>query len=239
MASTEPVGRTGESAQRAYARFAGLMYLVVLAFDVAGLIIASVIGGNGSFVETSHRIVASETLYRAGLCCSLAGSLSTILLAVALWVTVRPVDVNLATMALLFRVVESATGALGVVTGFAALQIHLQVSQAGAFDASQLGALADLNAHGVATDIGAIFYSVAAIVFWYLFLRSRYIPRALSVWGLFAAVLYLTVWFVALVLPSASVVTVYGSGPILIAELSTALWLLIAGIDTRPRASLG
>jgi hypothetical protein len=40
--------------------------------------------------------MASETLYRLGLCCSLVGRLSTILLAIGLYVAVKPVDGNLA-----------------------------------------------------------------------------------------------------------------------------------------------
>jgi hypothetical protein len=37
-----------------------------------------------------------------------------------------------------------------------------------------------------------------------------------------------------LILPDASGLVVYGSLPILIAELSTGLWLLIKGISTPP-----
>jgi hypothetical protein len=43
--------------------------------------------------------MASEQLYRIGLCCSLVGNLSTILLAIGLYVTVKPVEGNLAMMA--------------------------------------------------------------------------------------------------------------------------------------------
>src|SRR5260370_8976218 len=91
-----------ESTQRAYARFAGLMYFVVLAFDIAGAVIVSSIAGNGNFVETSHRIMASETLYRIGLCCSLTASLSTILLPIALYAPVKPSTGNLPILPLSF-----------------------------------------------------------------------------------------------------------------------------------------
>jgi len=59
--------RSADKSQRAYARFAGLMYLIVLMLDIAGLVIVSSIGGAGSFVEVSHRIIASEQLYRISL----------------------------------------------------------------------------------------------------------------------------------------------------------------------------
>jgi hypothetical protein len=229
--------RTAENSQRAYARFAGLMYFLVLAFDIAGLLIESSIGGNGNFLETSHRIMASETLYRIGLCCALVGGLSTILLAIGLYVAVKPIDGNLAMMALMFRVAEAATGATGIIIAFTILQIHLAANHANAFDANQLGALADLSS-GVGTEISAIFFSVGSTIFFYVFLKSHYIPRILSAWGIFTSLIYLAFWFMSLVLPQYSAIVVpYASVPILTAELSTGLWLLIVGIKLPPRKS--
>src|ERR1700736_3504065 len=101
-----------DDSQRRYARFAGFMYLVVLMFDIAGALIVSGIGGTGTFVEISNRITASELLYRIGLALALVGTLSTIPLAIGLYVAVKPAAANLALMALLFRVVEAATGAV-------------------------------------------------------------------------------------------------------------------------------
>src|SRR5258708_16269215 len=220
-----------ESTQRAYARFAGLMYFVVLVFDIAGAVIVSSIAGNGNFVETSHRIMASETLYRIGLCCALAGSLSTILLAIGLYVAVKPADGNLAMTALLFRVAEAAIGGMGIVIAFTVLQIHLAANHANAFSTNQLGALADLSS-GVGTQVSAIFFCVGSTIFFYVFLRSNYIPRVLSAWGIFASLVYAVVWFVSLILPQYSATAVaYGSLPILIAELSTGLWLLMKGVN--------
>src|SRR5712691_4221886 len=218
--------QTAEASQLAYARFAGLMYFLVLGFDIAGLLIVSSIGGGGNFVETSHRIIASETLYRLGLCCSLVGSLSTILLAIGLYAAVKPVDGNLAMMALLFRVAEAATGGVGIIIAFSVLQIHLAANHANAFDANQLGALAGLSS-GVGTEVSALFFSLGSTIFFSVFLKSRYIPRVLSACGIFASLVYAAVWFVSLILPQYSATAVaFGSVPILIAELSTGLWLL-------------
>jgi len=212
------------------------MYFVVLGFDIAGLLIISRITQNGNFVETSHRIMASEQLYRAGLCCSLIGSLSTVLLAIGLYVAVKPVDRNLAMMALLFRVVESAAGATGIIIAFTVLRIHLAANHASAFDVNQLDALAQLGSSGVATEVSAIFFSLGSALFFYVFLKSNYIPRILSAWGVFASLVYMAFWFMSLILPQYSATaTTYASGPILIAEVSTGLWLLIVGIKLNSR----
>src|SRR6266705_4696497 len=85
-----------QDSQRTYARAAGLFYLLVLAFDIAGLVRTSSIEGGGDFGTTARNIVASQGLYRLGLCFGLIGSMATIGLAIGLYVTLKPVDRNLA-----------------------------------------------------------------------------------------------------------------------------------------------
>src|SRR2546429_4687406 len=102
-ASDVVVDQGARNSQRAYARAAGLFYLLVLAFDIAGLVITSSIEGGGDFGQTARNIVASQGLYRIGLSLALIGSISTIPLAIGLYVTLKPVDRNLALTALLFR----------------------------------------------------------------------------------------------------------------------------------------
>ena len=205
------------------------MYLVVLVLDIVGGLIVSTIGGTGTFVEVSHRVLTYETLYRVGLCISLAGSLATILLAFSLYTTLKRVDENLTMMALLFRVAETVIGAVGIVIAFSVLQIQLAANHAGAFETNQLRALADFSPAGI--QISAIFFCIGSAAFFYVFLKSGYIPRILSAWGIFASLVFMAVWFTDLILPNHSgLVTILGSLPILIAEVGTALWLLIVGI---------
>jgi len=223
--------RPVDDAQRAYARAAGLFYLLVLAFDIAGLIITSSIEGGGGFADAARHVGASEGLYRLGLSLSLLGSLSTIPLGLCLYVTVKPVDGNLALMALLFRSAEAAVGAIGIVGAFGLLQLYLAANHPGPLDSGQLRALMALDPLGMSTEVAAIFFSTGSTIFFYLFLKSRYIPRILSGWGLFASVVYLAAWFTELAVPGTpALVNVLASLPILIAEVSTGLWLLIAGI---------
>ena len=222
---------TAQDTQRAYARAAGLFYLLVLALDIAGLVITSSIEGGGGFAATAGRVGASELVYRVGLCLSLLGSMSTIALAIGLYVTLKPVDGNLALTALLFRSAEAVIGAVGIVGAFATLQIYLAANHAAAFDANQLHALTVLHPLAVSTDVAAIFFCTGSTIFFYLFFKTQYIPRMLSGLGVFASVLYLAMWFANLVAPGLpGLVQVIGSIPILIAEVGTGLWLLIRGI---------
>jgi Domain of unknown function (DUF4386) len=221
------------SSQRAYARLAGLMYLLVLAFDISGLIVGFFVAGDGDFAAQAHRIISLETLYRFSLTLALAGAVSTVLLAVGLYVTVKPLDPNLATMVLVFRVSEAAIGAVAIVGSFSALQLYRAGVGTGPFDAAQLGALQHLAESGAGTAVAAIFFCLGSTIFFYLLSRSTYIPRALSLWGLFSSLLYLAYWWFGLVVPDyPGAVTIVASLPILVAEVSTGLWLLIRGIKT-------
>jgi hypothetical protein len=230
-----------ESSQQAYARFAGLMYLLVDALDIGSVVILAKVSGSGGFVAIAHNISASETLYRIGICFGLAGILSTVLLAAGLYVTVRPVDANLAITALLFRLVEVAIAGVAIVLAFATLQIYLDANRTSAFDASQLAVLSDLSSllslapTGIATVVSVIFFSVGSAIFFYLFLRSAYIPRILAAGGLIASLLSLVTFVASLiVVQSSGLLLGIGGLPIGIAEILTGLWLLIRGIKTQP-----
>jgi hypothetical protein len=231
--------RLARGTQSSYARFAGLMYFFTV-FDVAGVVILSRISGSGTFLNTAHSIAASETLYRIGLLCGLLGTMSTVLLAVGLYVTLKPVDANVAMTALLFRLAESVIGGVAIVFGFANLQIYLEAHHASAFDAGQLGALADLvsrtSAAGI--NISVIFFSVGSTLFFYLFLRSNYIPRFLAVWGVLGSLVCMAAFAGNLLLQQSSDALLgIGGLPIGIAEPVLGLWLLIRGINTRTHAS--
>jgi hypothetical protein len=220
-----------ERMQHRYARLAGLMLLVVLGLSIVGLALTSLIAGDGTFDERAQRIIASEGLYRFGLVCALGGSLATIVLAMSFYVAVRPRDGNLAMMALLFRTGESVIGALGIVLAFATLSA---VRATSAVDPNQVGALADLLSASPTAEVAAIFFSVGSTIFFYVLLGSTYIPKALAAWGCFASALYAVMWITRLLIPESSGLVVVGSLPILVAELSTGLWLLLKGIETQP-----
>ncbi len=226
-----------ERTQRVYARFAGLIYLFTV-FDLSGVVIVSRITGSGSFLATAHSVAAWETLYRIGLISGLIGDLSTILLAVALYVTLRSIDGNLALTAMLFRLAESAIGGVMVVLAFATLHIYLDANHGSALGANELSEFANVasSSTSVATNVSVVFFSVGSTIFFYLFLRSGYIPRALALWGLLGSLFCFGAFVANLALPTSSELLIgIGGLPIGIAEPIVGLWLLFRGINTEPQ----
>ena len=111
--------------QVAYARFAGFMFLLVNAAYMVGLAIISRFAVPGNIAETAHRILQSELLYRLGLASLLMGALGTVFLAMGLYVAVRPIDGNLAMLALVFRIAEATIFGVLSVLNFGELPIVL------------------------------------------------------------------------------------------------------------------
>jgi hypothetical protein len=236
---TPMAARIEGASQSSYARFAGVMYFFTV-FDISGVVILSTISGTGTFLDTAHRIAASETLYRIGLLCGVVGTLSTVLLAIGLYVTLKLVDGSLAMTALLFRLAESVMGGVAIVFSFANLQIYLEANHASAFDAGQLSALADLvsRTSAVGINISVIFFAAGSTIFFYLFLKSAYIPRFLALWGLVGSLFCMAAFVGNLLLPQSSGALLgVGGLPIGIAEPVLGLWLLIRGINTHAHAS--
>jgi len=210
------------------------MYLLVDFAYLMGLFIISRFQVAGSPIETAHKIVASEALYRIGLSSLLVGALCTVFLAAALYGTVQAIDNKLALQALVFRVVEATVFAVVCILNFAFLQLYVVPGHLNAFDATQLSAILSLRlaASIVGFNVAAIFFSMGSILFFYLFLKSTYLPKALSTLGLFGSLLIPIVCFGSLIAPQAATWLSFGWIPVGLAEIAAGLWLLIKGAAT-------
>lgn len=188
--------------QRAWARIAGLMYWIVLVADLAGMQL--------------HATAMGRPLM-------LAGSLFTVPLALGLYHAVRSVQAALARSALLFRLLEAALGSMSTVAGFMVVRTRLADSSLGA----SLLHIVDWNN---TTAFPAFVFTIGSTIFFYLFVKSGYIPRVLAWWGVFASVVAMAACLVHLLRPSFPAMTMYPWIPMLLAETSTGLWLLIKGV---------
>ena len=72
-----------------------------------------------------------------------------------------------------------------------------------------------------------VFYCIGGILFYYLFLKSKYIPKALSIFGIVVA----SLGFIGEVFAIFGYdVPLYVFLPILPFELAIGLWLMVKGI---------
>lgn len=227
-----------QKTQRIYARLAGFLFLWLIITGLAGVLTISHIVGSGNFAETAKRVVASQHLYRLALSSELIETLSAALLAFALYVTLKPVDQLLAQIAMYWRLGESFVGGAAMIVGFVRLRVYTSPQSLGTVGTDQSQALLDLTRHAgaAAYNICAIFFSIGSILFFYLFFKSRYIPKVLSAFGVFASVLVTIVCFGSLIFPEYSGTFQYGWAPIAIAEVTTGFWLMLFAVKTHARS---
>src|SRR5579864_6484421 len=227
-----------ERTQRVYARVAGFLFLWLIITGLASMLTISHIVGSGTFAETAKRVAASEHLYRVALSSELIETLSALLLAFALYVTLKPVDKLLAQMAMYWRLGESFIGCVGMIFGFAKLGLYISPQSVGALGPDQAQALVVLTRHAgsAAYNIGATCFSIGSILFFYLFFKSRYIPRFLAAIGVFASVIVTVMCFGSLIFPEYAATLQYGWAPMAIAEVGTGIWLILFAVKTQARS---
>jgi hypothetical protein len=230
-----------DSTQRNFARLAGAMYLLNYATSVFGALAPVSIRGSGDFAEQARRVLASALLYRTALTSMALGWVLIVFLAFALYVTLQAVNKRLAQLALFLELAQASVGAVTVIFSFVVLGLYTTSQPLGVFQSDQLQSLARAvdNAAGSGFNISMIFLGVGSTIFFYLFYKSRYIPRLLAGWGVFSSVLMLMVSLAMIVFPGNTRTLQYGWGPMGITEIGTALWLLVVGIRLPPVRVVG
>lgn len=223
--------RTNRS-QRKAARVVGFAYLLAMATAVFGFYARLHLVVSGNAAETAENIVASELLFRLGIASDVMTFVIDIVLITALYVVLRPVNRNLALLAVFWRLMETAVLLVATLNGFEVLRI-LTGDDLAVFEVDKLQALArlSLGAYGGGYRVGFIFLGLGSAVFSYLWFKSNYIPKALAALGVFSSLLMATCNFVFIIFPSLAKVTGMAyMAPMGVFEVSMGFWLLLRGL---------
>src|SRR4030095_14743472 len=196
--------RSIEREQRTAARAAGLLYLSLMVTGVFAEFYARgplIVPGDAA--QTARNIAASERLFRLGTVSNLITFAGDVALVVALSVVLKPGTPNLALVAAVWRLAECAI--LGVISlnDFAALRLVSGAEYLRSLDTTQRQSLARMfiGLHSDGYRIGILFFGLGSTVFAYLWWKSRYVPRSLAAWGIFASVVVTIVTLAILVFP--------------------------------------
>ena len=228
------IGTIDES-QRKAARVVGFAYL----FALPPAIFAEFYGrahliAFGDAAQTARNITANERLFRLGTASNLTVFAINVVLIIALYVVLMPVNRSLALLATGWGMIETATLVFVTLRDFEVLRILSGTNYLQAFEASRLQALArlSLSAHADAYNVGLVLAGLRSTAFCYLWFKSRFIPTALAAWGMVASLLMGASAFLFIIFPElAKLVSVafYGA-PIFFFELTMGFWLLLRGL---------
>jgi len=176
-----------DTSQRNAARVAGFMFLFSLivpllnwVFVLSKFIVAE------NVIATANNIMANELLFRVGITIELIMSVGLVVLALALYIVLKPVNKGLALLALSLKLVEAILVAVIVLVYLIALQVLNEQAYITAFTPEQLQASIGflLNKHTALFSVPMVFLGLDLMLFFYLFFKSRYIPRLLAGLGI-------------------------------------------------------
>ena len=226
------------ASQRQAARIAGLadvfgiLYAPVYLLTSAGLTVAN------DPAATVANIQANTVLFRVGILSTLVMFMSVFVLITALYVTVEPVNRNLALLGLVLRLPEATLGLVAVVFSLVASQLASGGASWAGFGPQQVQALVQfaVQGGGAAGTVNLAFMGLGSLPFLYLFWTARYAPRPLVVFGMLANVLALVSAFTSIVAPGSAVdgLKMVLVAPVMVFELVFGLWLAIRSVDVPP-----
>ena len=219
------------------ARLAGVLYLAIILLGLFGeLVVRGTLVVPGDAAATAAKIAASPLLWRAGIAGDLLMHVCDVPVILIFYWLLRPVSKNLALLATLFNLVQTAVLVLNKLTLLVPMLLLDDVETLKAFSAQQLDALSYLaiEAHGYGFAIGLVFFGFACLVRGHLIVRSGFFPRTLGWLLQIAGLSYLTNSFALLLAPSFAAAIFPGVlVPAFIGELSICLWLIVKGVDER------
>src|SRR5437867_11618926 len=226
---------TIDNSQRTAAKVAGWSGLLTFAIVVFGnyvLLNPLVVSGNAA--ATAQNIVAHQTQLRITVVCFLTYTLGVVVLLTALYVIFKPVNPGLALVGALFRFVFALLWLLSPLNLLGALRLLSNASYLQVFEPDRLQALARLHigANFDAYYVGLPFFGLAATVCAWLWLKSKYIPRGLSIFGVIASAWCVLCAFVYLIFPHFNKIVNdwWFDFPMALFELVVSFWLLIKGL---------
>ena len=226
--------RVRETSPQVYARIGGVLYLIIIVIGFCGeFFVRDKLVVSGDVTATANNIMASESLWRVQIAGDLILLVCAVALTLILYVLLRPVNKNLALLAVLFNIVEFPIEAVSKLCLFAALFLSGNADYLKAFEPHQLHALVNvsLKLHDYGFGIDLVFFGCACLVYGYLLFRSGYFPRTLGVLMAIAGLSYLTNSFTLILAPAYAERTFPILVLALIGELSLCLWLLVKGVN--------
>jgi hypothetical protein len=228
--------QTSIASQSKAARLAGILYLIAMAtglFAEFYVRFPSTLVVSGDAAKTASNIITNERLYRIGIANNIITFAIDVVLIWALYVLLRPVNRYLALLAVFFRLIETTIACVAIITSYVAMQFISDADPLKAFDSEQLQALSIMHStYALTFVVVAIFLGLGSTIFNYLLFKSRYIPRALAAWGIFASFLLLISQLAIIIFPDIEKIIIPACyGPIAIDEIALGFWLLFKGVN--------
>lgn len=210
-------------------RLLGLVFLIVAAASILSFVLLESTIGSGSISDSLVNISNKPVQMLMSILIELITSFGIVALGVLLFVVLQKQNKNIALVALGWWIAEATILAVSKINAFSLLSVSKEYIAAGSPDSSYFQTLGTLfhGADRFGYNIHMLFFGLGGILFYYLFYKSRYIPRLLSAWGLVAISLaFIGTWLVFF-----DISLIFMVIPNMVFEIAIGIWLLAKGIN--------
>lgn len=217
------------NADNSMPRLLGVTFLVVAVATILSDFVLKSLLGSGSISDSMVNIANNTVMMRGGILLDLIASVGIVVLAALLFVILQKQNKTIALVALGWWLVEAAVLAVSKISTFSLLSLSQEFVKAGAPASSHFQSLGilfrDASTWGYTTVL--LFFAIGGILFYYLFYKSRVVPRGLSLWDLIAACLVLIGGLFRVFDFDLGIIVFL---PTMLFELTIGVWLIAKGI---------
>jgi hypothetical protein len=220
------------SNEKRIARIAGMLFIVATLASILSSPFLTSINSPNYLTGVS----ANGNSLMTGVVLAVIGAAASASIAISLYPVLRKYRPGLALGAVAFRLVEGILYVVGAIALVSLLTLSQQFVIAGAPQSSHfqtLGILLLSQYHWVSFAAAPLFFSLGALLYYFIFYQIKLIPRWLSDWGIVGASLCIMsslLVMINVIVPFSTTQVVLDLA-IGVQEMALAVWLIVKGFQ--------
>lgn len=221
------------------AKIVGMLFIIgTVSGMIGGLLIKPILGATDYLVKVS----ASQNLVLVAVFFDLIMAAACASIAIWLYPVLKRYSESLALGAVGFRLIEGTFYIVSVIGLLLLLTVSQEFVNAGAPDSSYYQFFGELliTGHNMIGSVAVLLpWCTGALMYYYIFYRTKLVPRWLSGWGIIGVTLCIAASLLVLfrVIDHMSIAQIVLNFNILLQEMVLALWLIFKGFNTSAIAS--
>jgi hypothetical protein len=205
----------------------GILFLIAMVSSLLGGGILESILNAPNYLSN---ISADKIQVIIGVSLELVNGIAVMCIAVMLFSILKQHNESLALGYVGFRIIESILCIISAITPLLLIMLSQEYLKTETSDDSYLqssGILLKTLRSDLAEILIPLFFSLGALLFYYLLYKSKLIPRFISVWGFIGAIFI----FALIFLEAGLVLNLILVLPIILNEIFLGIWLIVKGFN--------
>jgi hypothetical protein len=212
-------GRSGNNSQAKAARYAGLLYLLLIIFGVSAELLRQSIIVPGDASATANNLMANEAMWNLSILSDILAFTCFALLPLAFYGVFKAVNKNLALLVVIFVLVSIPISFIALTYQYGALDLVSTPDMV----------MANIDTYTAGVHIATVFHGLWLFPLGIMVYRSGYFPRFFGILQMIACFGFIIDGFQHFLLPGNEAIAIPGMVIAVIAEFGFTGWLLVKG----------